>query len=282
MKTPVFPDAFSVSACRFRSCPHVVERTSEDSALDWLCFLLTTRPSLSTAWWERPSPRSRAPSLSSSKLRSSPTSSSALRTSLSPHPTHHFSLSTSPHSSLAEAHHPLGFIPILYDLRTSPPLRLSETLAIFTYLERQHPSPPLLEATPSTLLPERIHELASFAASHLYPKVEFGIVKPRMSAMDEGTKSEAEIAESVRAGVEALKPVLRALEGMLGEGPYAFGTRITAADCLLYPPLADLRSIPEGRVLEGFVKVSAWSSFFAMTAGAKETEEGTLEVGGRP
>lgn len=100
--------------------------------------------------------------------------------------------------------------------------------------------------------------------------------------MDEGTKSEAEIAESVRGGVEALKPVLRALEGMLGEGPYAVGTRITAADCMLYPPIADLKAIPEGKVLERFIKVSAWSAFFAMTEGAKETEEGTLAVGARP
>nr|UGO92599.1 glutathione S-transferase [Glaciozyma antarctica] len=189
-------------------------------------------------------------------------------------------LTIAPHSASAQSHHPLGFIPVLYDLRTST--RLSETSAIIAYLERTHPSPPLLVPTPPTILQECVQELMSFAATHLFPKIEFGVVKPRVAAMDEGTASEDEIAESVRGGVEALKPVLRALEGMLGDGPYAVGKRITAADCLLYPPIADLRAVPEGRVLEAFMKISAWSTFFETTEAAGETEEGTLALGARP
>ena len=115
------------------------------------------------------------------------------------------------------------------------------------------------------------------------------MVKPRLSALEalSSTPSEvdeANIAESLVPGVTALRPVLRALEGMLGDGPYALGQRITAADCLLYPPLADLMAgeIPEGVVVGGYIRVAAWVEFFRTTRVAQATRAGTLEAGDRP
>lgn len=95
-------------------------------------------------------------------------------------------------------------------------------------------------------------------------------------------EEEASIVESLTPGINALHPVLIALEQMMGNGPYAVGRRITAADCMLYPPLADLLAIKEGEILDGYIRISAWVNFFRSTSVATETKDGTLEVGGRP
>jgi glutathione S-transferase len=123
--------------------------------------------------------------------------------------------------------------------------------------------------------------------SHLFPKIEFGLVKPRLAIMDAlsgppTAEEEAAIVESITPGIQALHPVLIALEQMMGNGPYAVGRRMTAADCMLYPPLADLLAVKEGEILDGYIRISAWLNFFRSTSVAGDTKEGTLEVGGRP
>lgn len=95
--------------------------------------------------------------------------------------------------------------------------------------------------------------------------------------MDDGAEEEA----TIKSGLVALKPVLHALESMIG-GPYAVGLTVSAADLFLWPILADLASIPEGKILGGYFMMCAWMAFFRETEWAEATKQGTLEVGGRP
>lgn len=133
-------------------------------------------------------------------------------------------------------------------------------------------------------------ELASFGAGFVYPKVEFGIVKVRVGMMDQpkdaNYPSEVEMVKATRKGVEEFHPVLRELERKLEEngsiGPYCVGMGITAADCLIFPPVADLMSIKEGEMLKGYPRVKAWADFFSGTEWCEKTKEGTLSVGARP
>lgn len=131
-------------------------------------------------------------------------------------------------------------------------------------------------------------ELASFGAGFVFPKIEFGIVKVRVGMMDqeENRPSEEDIIKATRKGVEEFHPVLRELEKKLEEigliGPYCVGMGITAADCLIFPPVADLMSIKEGEILKGYPRVKAWADFFSGTEWCERTKEGTLSVGARP
>lgn len=172
---------------------------------------------------------------------------------------------------------------------------MTESIAILHYLQRQHPEEgpnlflPSSFSTDSLVFPERVDELSSFAATQVYPKVEFGVVKPRLSFTPSTSSSPEENQIALRAllqpGIEDLKLVLEALEVMLeagGMGPYSIGSSLTAADCLLFPPLADLMAIPEGEMLKGYIRVKAWLDFFSETDVAVGTKEGTLENGDRP
>lgn len=104
-----------------------------------------------------------------------------------------------------------------------------------------------------------------------------GVVKPLLAQIDDGEDQEA----TIKAGLVALKPVLQALESMIG-GPYATGLTVSAADLYLWPILADLASIPEGKILGGYPMTNAWITFFRQTEWAEMTKPGTIEVGGRP
>lgn len=148
-------------------------------------------------------------------------------------------------------------------------------MAILQYLDIFDPSPPLFASETRTA--ERIYELSSFAASHLFPAVEAGVVKPRLRQIDSGSDE----AATIKSGLVALKTVLRALESMI-KGPYACGTTISAADLYLWPILADLAAVPEGKILGGYVMINSWITFFRETELAQVTKEGTLEVDGRP
>lgn len=157
---------------------------------------------------------------------------------------------------------------------------LTESRAIVDYLERVQPSPALFGGP----TPERISELVSFASTHLFSKLEFGVVKVRLAAEADRT-SEAELAKALVPGLAALKPVLAALEALLergGSGPYAIGSSLSAADLFMYPPIADLKAMPEGKILEHYIRLNAWTTFFTEHDLSMATREGAIEGGGRP
>jgi glutathione S-transferase len=206
-----------------------------------------------------------------------------------------------PHSEEACRHHPLGFIPVLAHQRCSgeEPFEVYESAAIARYLDAvifpaaRVPSAPSLRSTdddPRTNA--RIDTIASLAADHLFRRLEFGVVKPRLALEqqqqqqsatngDDHEALEAEIRAQVQPGLAALEPVLALLEALLGgsgggEG-YFVGHEVTWADLFVYPPLADLRATPEGAaVLPRYPRLAAWAARMEQREEARRTYDGTV------
>lgn len=119
--------------------------------------------------------------------------------------------------------------------------------------------------------------MTSFASSHLFRAVEFGVVKPIV--FDLGVTEGNPLKEILSTNLPILQEVLEALELLLSTeeaAPYAVGLRISAADLVLLPPLLDLKCLPEGKLLNSFVRISAWMVFMEELDCVKETREGTL------
>ncbi|KAF9045083.1 hypothetical protein BJ165DRAFT_1475095 [Panaeolus papilionaceus] len=199
--------------------------------------------------------------------------------------------STLPHSDLAKANHPFGFIPTLIihsdsDRGTNDDIKLRESQAIAKYLDRVKPEPSLLlserEAVESGVgVEEKMWELVSLIASFGFNAVEVGVVKPRLNAQNSGA-SEAQVREAVSPGIETLKRFLAVTESLMAQNSkFAFASHPTWADFFLFPPLADLRATPEWEDVAS-KRMKEWMQNMDGLAAVKNTREGTLEVGATP
>ena len=115
-----------------------------------------------------------------------------------------------------------------------------------------------------------------------FPIVENGVVKPRVEALDEGSLSDKEIREKIKAGVVKLKEYLTLVESLMvtSTGSYLFGEKPTWADFFLFPLLADLRTVPEWEVVSE--RLIVWMNKMDDLPAVKATSAGTLSVGARP
>jgi glutathione S-transferase len=210
-----------------------------------------------------------------------------------------------PHTEEALKHHPLGFIPTLVHLRPSSgddnaaaptsPFQVYESAAIARYLDavvfpgsaaahEGRPKPALRPAAHDPHTDARVNTIASIAADHLFRRLEFGVVKPRLSLESGGGGDrdalEAEIRAKVKPGMEELEPVLALLESMLTDsasGQYFVGDDVTWADLFAYPPLADLRAMPEGdALLFKYPRLEAWVARMEQRDEARHTYDGTV------
>lgn len=201
-----------------------------------------------------------------------------------------------PHSEEACKHHPLGFIPVLAHQRCpgEEPFEVYESAAIARYLDtvifpaaRAPSAPSLRSADQDPRTNARIDTIASLAADHLFRRLEFGVVKPRLALEQQSASTggdhealEAEVRAKVQPGLEALEPVLALLESLLGGGGgegYFVGDDVTWADLFVYPPLADLRATPEGdAVLPRYPRLAAWAARMEQREEARRTYDGTV------
>ncbi|KAF8801251.1 hypothetical protein BYT27DRAFT_7198631 [Phlegmacium glaucopus] len=195
-------------------------------------------------------------------------------------------ISTLPHSAVAVNSHPFGYIPtlIIHEVDGSGrpmDIKLSESQVIARYIDRIAPEPTLLEGS-GQLLPERMWEFVSFAASYGFPIIERGVVKPRVQALDEGKLSDEEVREQIKPGVVKLKEYLSFVESFMvtSTDGYLFGEKLTWADFFLFPLLDDLRAVPEWEVVSE--RLIAWMKKMDDLPAVKETSAGTLSVGARP
>lgn len=197
-------------------------------------------------------------------------------------------IATVPHSQIASDSHPFGYLPtfIINEVDDSDRpihIKLSETPAIVRFLDRIAPQPTLqLVNGNSQLLPEKMWEFVSLAASYGFPIVEGGVVKPRVQALDEGKLSDKEVREQIKAAVVKLKEYLSLVESLMvtsTEG-YLFGEEPTWADFFLFPLMADLRTVPEWEVVSE--RLIVWMKKMDCLPAVKETSAGTLSVGARP
>jgi len=102
---------------------------------------------------------------------------------------------------------------------------ITESLAIITYLDRVHPSPPLFGTTPDEAA--RIFEQVSVAEHDLRDAAN-AVIGPVFKG-DDGT------SQPVRDAATKLLAELVRLDERLASGPFLCGDRISAADCFVFP-----------------------------------------------
>lgn len=102
---------------------------------------------------------------------------------------------------------------------------LSESLAILSYLEKQHPSPPLFGTTPEQHA--RIWQCVSSGEHYLNDACN-ALLGPLFQGT---TDADAEVQ---RAALE-VHAELQQLEQLLANSPFLCGASMTAADCVCFP-----------------------------------------------
>ena len=110
--------------------------------------------------------------------------------------------------------------------------------------------------------------------------IEVTVVKPRVTALDEGILSEQDVQEQIKDGVVEVQRYLSIAESLMEPKGFVFGDVLTWADFFLFPLVADLRTVPEWRLASQRLK--DWASLMDMLDEVKATADGTLSVGARP
>ncbi len=115
-----------------------------------------------------------------------------------------------------------------------------------------------------------------------FPTVEFGVVKPRVQALDDGkAANDAGVRAQIEEGVKKLKNYLGVIESLMAPKGFAFGSKPTWADFFLYPLLADLRMVHEWEEL-ATPRLKEWIAKVDGLPAAEATKSGTLSLGARP
>jgi len=143
---------------------------------------------------------------------------------------------------------PMGRIPVL-QLDDGSTLPESET--ILEYIEDKFPAKPLRPGTPEAAAKGRL--LARVA--DLYVLTHLFTLFPHMNPK---TRDQA----VVDAECEKLDAGLGYLDGFLGEGPYALGDSLSAADCTLIPTLffvgVAAQALGKPELVSGHPKLAAY------------------------
>jgi glutathione S-transferase len=103
---------------------------------------------------------------------------------------------------------------------------LTESLAILSYLEKEHPSPPLFGTTSEEHA--RIWEVVS-EGQHDVNDAASALLRPLFFLGQDDTN------EEVRRAALAVKGELDRLERRLAGSPFLVGLRMSAADCVCFP-----------------------------------------------
>jgi maleylacetoacetate isomerase len=110
---------------------------------------------------------------------------------------------------------------------------LIQSLAIIEYLDEIHPQPPLLP--PDPLARAKVRGLAQLIACDIHPLNNTGPVRYLKNQLGQPQeKIDAWYHHWILEGFAAL-------ETLIGEGPYAFGSEITIADVCVVPQVYNAR-----------------------------------------
>jgi glutathione S-transferase len=153
---------------------------------------------------------------------------------------------------------PRGKVPCLRDGEYV----LYESLAIITYLDRKVPEPPLYGDTPAEA--GTIARLVAEDRFYLEPKLD-ALLLPFYRG------KAGELGEELSQRAAAVHEELARLEALLGQGDYLAGSRLSAADLVVYPHLQHLthaftRPDAQALVLEfedyagRYPRLTAWTS----------------------
>lgn len=143
---------------------------------------------------------------------------------------------------------PIGKMPALEDGGES----LAESTIIMEYVEHKYPQKPTLPADP--MQRARAHLLGRIFDLYVSPQV--GVF---FRNMNPATRNETEVA----TGKQGLQKTLGDLQHFMGNGPYAIGSALGYADCVILPPLLMTGMVVAGfgvtNIYEGLPKLSAWA-----------------------
>ncbi|CAO3596771.1 unnamed protein product [Absidia cylindrospora] len=192
-----------------------------------------------------------------------------------------------PHSEELKKYTPFGKIPVL--LVPGRSLPLIETLVIRTYIDaayapdtKLNPTTASLPLSPSDFESQlTVNFWISITADHVFKNLIFGIAKPR-AAMELLGESEHMIKDRLKEPMGLALRTLANLNDALTksndyDGPFILGEQLTWADLFLFPPMADLFSLPEAEEFKNAApKIWLWYQHFEHLDLAKSTFDGTV------
>jgi glutathione S-transferase len=145
---------------------------------------------------------------------------------------------------------PFGKIPAMED----DGFGLYETQAMLRYIERKAPAPTLI---PSDLREAaRMDQLLGITDCALWPTVCLPINFNRLVAPRLGMQVDE---AAIEAALPHAKTTIRAIAGLMGEGPFLTGDVFSLADAAIIPHLDMLASTPEGRpLMDAQPRLTAW------------------------
>lgn len=127
------------------------------------------------------------------------------------------------------ARNPQGLVPLLED----GDIRLTQSQAIVEYLDERYPKPALYPD--AALERARVRAFAGAIACDIHPLNNLRVLKYLKGPLGQDTAAVDEwYAHWVRTA-------FKALEAQAGDGPYAFGDALTAADLFLVPQIYNAR-----------------------------------------
>ncbi|MCS6986264.1 MAG: maleylacetoacetate isomerase [Sphingomonadaceae bacterium] len=132
------------------------------------------------------------------------------------------------HAPAWRARHPQGLVPAL---ELADGTVLTQSLAILEWLEETVPQPPLLP--PDPIVRARVRAVALAIACDTHPLQNLSVLQ-RVEALAGAAAARTWAADVVARG-------LGAVERMVDPGPFAFGARVSLADVLIVPQLANAR-----------------------------------------
>ncbi|KAF9449313.1 hypothetical protein P691DRAFT_703368 [Macrolepiota fuliginosa MF-IS2] len=194
---------------------------------------------------------------------------------------------TTPHADLAKSYHPFGYLPtlVIHEIggKKVDDILLRESHAIVRFIDRIAPEPSLhiSAGDGGVAIEEKMWEVVSLLAFLGFPTVEYGVVKPRVQALDDGHPSDTEVRVQIKEGVEKLRRYLEVIESLIAPEGYAYGSKLSWADFFLYPLLADLRMVPEWAEIAS-PRIKAWIGEMDKLPAVEATKPGTLSAGARP
>jgi glutathione S-transferase len=176
---------------------------------------------------------------------------------------------TFPHTKLAYKYNPFGRIPsIIHNGRV-----VYETAAIRRYIDATFAS----SLTPSDLdTCLKVDQLISILSDYVFHHIIFGFAKPRIDLESKGV-SEEEIKTRLEKPLKTSLSILKTLDSVISDKEFLCGSELTWADYFVYPPLADIYSLPEVNAFaESAPKLYAWFEKFQNRPEVKETYPDTV------
>lgn len=177
---------------------------------------------------------------------------------------------TMPHTEVAYKYSPFGRIPSLLHKDQV----IFETSAIRDYIDTTINN----ALTPQDLNTRlKMDQLISVLCDYIFHHIVFGVAKPRENYEKQG-KAESEIGELLKKPLKQAGKIIGAVDGLIDKsGPFLCGHEITWADYFVYPAIADLFSLPEGKFLEEKApKLSEWYKQFKEREEVIHTYPGTI------